>query len=406
MKGIRCPTCMACDEALCRCTDTPEKTSMQRTSSGPPPVHRRMPSDMVKRPQSVPSGIRPYVSKRQRLSEQTSAGQHASPASASASASASPPVGEVSTKQARCVQMLWEVCERVKPYLLDKPSGAGIPRRPLRRLEGHGGPVNTVHWCPVPQLSHLLLSASMDKTVKVWDGVGSGLCLRAYTGHAEAVRDACWSPCGRRFLSGSFDNRAAITDVETGQRVVEVDNQFKVMCVAIRPGDEQVFLCGGYSPVVKAWDTRVSKTVKTYTASVQQTLDILFLAGGTEFISSTDSVSRDSAERTLIAWDYRTTARLSNQIYHEKYTCPSLALHPAGDCFVEGYAVQCELSRDGTLLATGSATGSAHFYDYQSGRTLHTLRAHDQPCLRVAQHPVLPSTAATCDWGGEVRVWH
>jgi len=140
--------------------DTPEKTSRQQTSSGPPPVHRRTPSDTVKRPQSVPSGIRPYVSKRQRLSEQTSAAQHASP-------EASPTVGEVSTKQARCVQMLSEVCERVKPYLLDKPSGAGFPRRPLRSLEGHAGPVNTVHWCPVPQLSHLLLSASMDKTVKV-----------------------------------------------------------------------------------------------------------------------------------------------------------------------------------------------------------------------------------------------
>ncbi|CAL8273216.1 unnamed protein product [Merluccius merluccius] len=405
---------------------TPEKTSAHQTSSRPSQMHRHTSSDAVKRPQNVPSGIRPYVSKRQRLE----------PASAAQDVPSKQSAEEVSTKQTRCVQMLSEVCEKVKPYLLDKPRGAGLPRRPLRSLEGHGGPVNTIHWSPVPQLSHLLLSASMDKTVKVWDGLESGQCLRVYPCHAEAVRDACWSACGRRFLSGSFDNKAAVTDVETGQQVMKVDNQFKVMCVAPRPGDEQVFLCGGYSPVVKAWDARLSKAVKVYSAGIQQTLDILFLKGGVEFITSTDSVSRDSAERTLIAWDYQTTARLSNQIYHERYTCPSLALHPAEDCFVaqtngnymavfssqrpyrmnkrrryeghkvEGYAVQCELSPDGTILATGSSTGSAHFYDYQSARALHTLRAHSQPCLRVAQHPVLPTTAATCDWGGEVKVWH
>lgn len=407
---------------------TPDKLSSQKTSPGPSQTHRHASSAAVKRPQNVPSGIRPYVSKRQRLGP-TSATQKDDVSSKQS-------VEDVSPTQTRCVQMLSEVCDKVKPYLLGKPRGAGIPRRPLRSLEGHGGPVNTVHWCPVPQLSHLLLSASMDKTVKVWDGVDSGQCLRVYRDHAEAVRDACWSPCGRRFLSGSFDNSAAVTDVETGQQVVKVDCRFKVMCVALRPGDEQVFLCGGYSPVVKAWDTRLAKAVKVYSAAIQQTLAILFLKGGVEFITSTDSVSRDSAERTLIAWDYQTTARLSNQIFHERYTCPSLALHPAEDSFVaqtngnymavfssqrpyrmnkrrcyeghkvEGYAVHCEFSPDGGVLATGSSTGSAHFYDYHSGRTQHTLRAHDQPCLRVALHPVLPTTAATCDWGGEVKVWH
>ncbi|CAL8285070.1 unnamed protein product [Lota lota] len=406
--------------------DTPGKTSSQQTSSWPSQIYRHTSSDTVKRPKHVPSVIRPYISKRRRLG----------PTSAFEDMSSKQLVKDVSTKQTRCVQMLSEVCERVKPYLLEKPGGAGIPRRPLRSLEGHRGPVNTIHWCPVAQLSHLLLSASMDKTVKVWDGVESGQCLRVYPCHMEAIRDACWSPCGRHFLSGSFDNKAAITDIETGQQLVKVDNQFKVMCVALQPSDEHVFLCGGYSPVVKAWDTRASKAVKVYSASIQQTLAIMFLKGGVEFITSTDSVSRDSAERTLIAWDYQTTARLSNQIFHERYTCPGLALHPTEDCFiaqtngnymavfssqrpyrmnkrrryeghkVEGYAVQCELSPDGTILATGSSSGSAHFYDYQSARMLHTMHAHSQPCLRVALHPVLPTTAATCDWGGEVKVWH
>lgn len=56
--------------------------------------------------------------------------------------------------------------------------------------------------------------------------------------------------------------------------------------------------------------------VRTYKAGIQQTLDILFLSGEKEFVTSSDSVSRDSADRTLIAWDFGTTAKVSNQIFH------------------------------------------------------------------------------------------
>ncbi|XP_056152194.1 WD repeat-containing protein 25 isoform X2 [Lampris incognitus] len=327
-------------------------------------------SNTAKSHQMAPSTIKPYIPKRQRLATPVQIMDQ------------KPPVENASVDQARLTQILSEVSE------------------------------------------------------KVWDGADSGRCLRVYSCHSGAVRDACWTPCGQRLLTCSFDNTARLVDVDTGQQIVKLDNQFKLMCVALHPTDRDVFLCGGYSSVVNAWDSRNCKVVKVYKARIQQTLDIMFLQGGAEFVTSTDSVSRDSADRTLIAWDYQTTAKVSNQIYHERYTCPSLALHPVEESFVaqtngnymavfssqrpykmnkrrqyeghkvEGFAVQCEFSLDGSVLASGSSTGSAHFYDYQSAHTLHTLRAHSQPCLCVSQHPVLPSTAATCDWGGEIKIWH
>lgn len=379
-------------------------------------------SNPAKRQATAFSGVRPYIPKRQRLSQDTKNSEN--------------PSEQGSENPTRTSPVLSNVSSRVKPYLGGKPKSAGIPKKLLISLEGHQGPVNTVEWCPVPHISHLLLSASMDKTFKVWDGAESGRCLRLYTCHSGAVRDACWTPCGRKLLTGSFDNTAVVTDVETGQLIVKADNQFKIMCVVLHPSSPDVFLCGGYSSVVKAWDSRCCKVVKAYKAAIQQTLDILFLRGGTDFITSSDCVSRDSADRTLIAWDYQSTAKISNQIYHERYTCPSLALHPLEESFVaqtngnymalfssqipyrmnkrrrfdghkvEGYAVRCDFSSDGAILASGSSTGSAHFYDYQSTRVLHALQAHSQPCLCVTQHPVLPATAATCDWAGEIKIWH
>lgn len=58
------------------------------------------------------------------------------------------------------------------------------------------------------------------------------------------------------------------------------------------------------------------QVVRSYKATVQQTLDVLFLREGTEFLSSTDASSRDSADRTIIAWDFRSAAKISNQIFH------------------------------------------------------------------------------------------
>ncbi|XP_058255632.1 WD repeat-containing protein 25 [Hemibagrus wyckioides] len=375
-----------------------------------------------KRPQDIPGGLRPYVSKRQRMFTQ-------SESAALEHTENSPDL------QATNSRLLSEVSERVQPFLGRKMVRGELPKSVQHQLHAHQGPVNTVQWCPVPHLSHLLLSASMDKTFKVWDGAGSGRCLQTYSTHHGAVRDACWLPCGRRLLSGSFDNTASVTDLETGQAVARVDNQFKVTCLAFQPSDPALFLCGGFSSEVKAWDFRTCKMVRVYKAGIQQTLDILFLGEGKEFVSSSDVVSRDSADRTLIAWDFLTSAKISNQIFHERYTCPSLAMHPQEDSFVaqtngnyialfstqkpyrmnktkryeghkvEGYAVQCECSTDGTILATGSSTGSVHFYEFQSTRSLLTLRAHQQACMCVSYHPVIPAMLATCDWGGEIKIW-
>lgn len=109
----------------------------------------------AKRHHTVPSGVRPYIPKRQRL------------ATSVETVDLKYPAEQVPGSQTRESQILSEVSARVKPYLAHKPDPAGIPRRLLMSLGGHQGPVNTVQWCPVPHLSHLLLSASMDKTFKV-----------------------------------------------------------------------------------------------------------------------------------------------------------------------------------------------------------------------------------------------
>ncbi|XP_052009456.1 WD repeat-containing protein 25 [Xyrauchen texanus] len=377
-------------------------------------------SSCLKRVQPNRAAVRPYVAKRPRVSA-------AEPEAVAAEPDYSRAAGSH--------QLLFQESHSIRPFVGRNHGRSELPRRVRWSVRAHEGPVNTLQWSPVEHLSHLLLSASMDRTCKVWDGIDSGRCLQTYSAHGGAVRDACWLPCGRRLLSGSFDGSVALTDVETGKTVVKMENEFKVGCVAPRPSDPDVFLCGGFSSEVKAWDTRSCKVLRVFKADVQQTLDILFLSDG-EFVSSTDAVSRDSAERTLIAWDLNTTAKISNQIFHERYTCPCLTSHPLEKSFVaqtngsyialfsaqrpyrmnkrrryeghevEGFAVHCGFSADGRVLVSGSSTGSVHFYDFQSSRPLNTLQAHEHACICAALHPVLPAAMASCDWSGQIKIWN
>lgn len=328
------------------------------------------------------------------------------------------------------------VSEFIQPYLDTPYKETQISQKVLFYLRGHRGPISSIQWCPIPSKSHMFLSASMDKTFKVWNAVDSGSCLQTYSLHSEAVRAARWSPCGQRILSGGFDCALHLTDLETGTQLLSGQSNFRVTALKFHPKDHNVFVCGGFSSEIKAWDVRTSKVVKSYKATVQQTLDILFLREGSEFLSSTDASSRDSADRTIIAWDFRSSAKISNQIFHERYTCPSLALHPREPVFlaqtngnylalfsavwpyrmsrrrryeghkVEGYAVGCECSPDGDLLVTGSADGRVLLYCFRTASRARTLHGHTQACVGTTFHPVLPSILATCSWEGDIKIWH
>lgn len=72
---------------------------------------------------------------------------------------------------------------------------------------------------------------------------------------------------------------------------------------------------------------------------------------------------------------------------------------------MEGFAVGCEFSPDGSIIVTGSSEGNVVFYNYQTSKTIRTLPSHGSACVGVAYHPVLPSLLATCYWDGEIRVW-
>ena len=89
-----------------------------------------------------------------------------------------------------------------------------LPTKVVAIYSEHNKCVNCVKWNP--NRYSLLLSASMDGTIRVWDYpqcMQSVLCIK---NHFQAVKTASWSIDGLTILSGGYDKTIRITDINEG----------------------------------------------------------------------------------------------------------------------------------------------------------------------------------------------
>jgi hypothetical protein len=90
--------------------------------------------------------------------------------------------------------------------------------------------------------------------------------------------------------------------------------------VVNHPSNDSVILIGSKNEIY-SWDLREKNSntpAQTYKSSMNQVQDLVFIDDQI-FISAGDVVSKDSAEFSLIAWDFESCARISTQIFHVSF---------------------------------------------------------------------------------------
>ena len=89
----------------------------------------------------------------------------------------------------------------------------------LQTLKGHqGGNITDLQFGASDQI---LVSAGMDKTVRVWDLSDSQApkLKQTLTGHQDFVFGVAMSPDGKQLASGGWDDRIKVWDTESFQEI-------------------------------------------------------------------------------------------------------------------------------------------------------------------------------------------
>ena len=123
--------------------------------------------------------------------------------------------GETRQRSSPLQTSCFYVHHKISPALHQKET-CYPPTRKYVCLKGHVGAVNRVRWSK-PEFSHLIASACMDNTVKIWNIFSpTSHCVQTFYRHTKAVKDVTWSPSGKEVLSCGYDRTARLCDIVKG----------------------------------------------------------------------------------------------------------------------------------------------------------------------------------------------
>lgn len=198
----------------------------------------------------------------------------------------------------------------------------------IRTLMGHDHTVSSVRF--VPPQDALLVSASRDRTVRVWQ-LDTGYCIRVIRGHSDWVRALAPSFDGQLFVSAGSDRQARIVTVDGGEtRAVAAGHDHVIECCAIAPPkaarllaklrgipaleDERAlhfFATGSRDKNIIVWDAR-GERVHTFEGHDNWVRGLVFHPNGRHLLSVSD-------DKTMRAWDLESGKLVRTIVAHTHF---------------------------------------------------------------------------------------
>ncbi|HEY9605503.1 MAG TPA: CHAT domain-containing protein, partial [Allocoleopsis sp.] len=224
----------------------------------------------------------------------------------------------------------------------------------LVELRGHQDGVNSASFSSDGKL---IVTASSDKTARVWDT--SGKLLVELRGHQDGVNSASFSPDGKQIVTTSRDGTARVWDT-SGKLLVELKgHQDGVNSASFSP-DSKWIVTASLDKTTRVWDIsgNLLATIKGY----QYYFSASFSPDGKRIVTA----SRDGTARV---WD--TSGKLLVELKGHQDDVNSASFSP-----------------DGKLIATASDDGTARIWN-TSGKQQATLSLSAPPSSPKVQADAL-----------------
>ena len=242
----------------------------------------------------------------------------------------------------------------------------------------HQGPVNAAAFSPD---GARILTASADKTAKLWDAA-TGKLIASF-GHQDEVNAAAFSPDGARILTASSDKTARLWDAASGKMITSFEHQATVYHGAFSPDGTRI-LTASKDRTAKLWDAASGKRIASFDHQ-DAVNDAAFSPDGARILTA-------SADGTANLWDAASGKRIA-----------SFGTVAASQPGHRNAVYDAVFSPDGAQILTASADKTARLWDAASGKLIASFE-HQDEVFRAAFSPN-GAQIVTTSWDKTVRVW-
>lgn len=277
--------------------------------------------------------------------------------------------------------MVWNP-SKLKPRDYAKlAAGEAVEPPKFTAFDGHTAAVRDVRF------SHdgaMLVSASQDNTIRVWD-VASANAVKTFRGHDSWVRSCRFNPDGRSVISGSHDERVKVWSIADYEELrvlkgrVLAGHTDAIYDVGFSSDSESIVTCSR-DRTARSWNLKNGIEQEVFAEGHS------FLASQVRFFPNGRKLITAGVDNTVRIWDFHTgseTIRLDKT----------------------GRSAIVALSQDAQLILTGSDTNDAKLWNAQTGELQRSLSGHAFPVTAVA-FSTDNRTAITGDARGRCLLWN